>query len=163
MLSTDAKSVLEFDGREQAESAFSKLVTAAKREILFFGNNLDAVLLNNTDIIQSLSDLALRNQRISLRFLVESTLQNRQQKHRLLLLNQKLSNIHIHNTDPQTPSEQDMFLLSDDDGFIYFKWHKTYHGLASLNDRVRVKQLKLRFEQMWLNSHPDNNIQRLYL
>jgi len=163
MLSTDPQSTFEFDGREQANSVFSELVAAAKREIIFFGNNLDAVLLNNTDVIQQLSDLARRNARTSLRFLVDSTVLNRQANHRLIHLNQKLSNIQIHNTDPHIQYEQDMFLLVDDHGFAYFKLHQTYRGIASLTDRVRVKQLKLRFEKMWLNSHLDSNIQRLYL
>lgn len=164
MLSTDSNYPLVFDSREQAKAITAQLIASAKREINFYGSNIDHVLFDNQDVIQLLSDFARRNQRTIIRFLVHSTLENNRQGHQLISLSQRLtSSILIHNTDSTHHTDKDMFLLIDDASYAHFKTHHFYQGDADMNNQATVRKLRQRFDGMWEKSNIDPNIRRLAL
>lgn len=161
-LSTETNQVIHFDGREQATDLALQLVQQARREICFFGANIDAVLFDNTDILDCLSEFARRSDRTSIKFVIHSTQKNIQNSHGILPLAQRLtSSIQIHTTDRQHHDLNQMFLLIDDDAYLYCQHNDVYAGRACLNDRQEVRALKQTFAGIWDHSVNDINTRRL--
>ncbi|OUR63875.1 hypothetical protein A9Q79_08975 [Methylophaga sp. 42_25_T18] len=159
---SDDNQTIHFDGREQTTNLALQLVQQARREICFFGSNLDAVLFDHSDIVDCISEFARRSDRTEVRFVVHSTLKNLQNSHVLLPLAQRLSSsIHIHTTDRQHHDLSQMFLLIDDNAYLYCKNNEVYAGRASLNDRQEVHSLKQTFSEIWNHSISDINTRRL--
>jgi hypothetical protein len=165
MLSTDDSNLIQkFDSREQSKSVISELIKHARRDISFFGNNIDHTLFDNTEVIEQLSEFARRNQRTVIRFLVNSTAENSRKGHQLISLSQRLtSSILIHTTDTNQHTDKDMFLLVDDSAYAYFKSHRLYQGEADINNPLQVKKLRQRFDTMWNKSTVDTTVRRLSL
>ncbi len=164
MLSTDLNEPVQFSSREQASIIALELIQSAKREICFFGSNIDHTLFDNKEAIEALSIFARSNHRATIHFLVHSTIENTRNNHRFIQLSQRLtSNVHIHTTDIAHKNDKDMFLLIDDTGYAHLKIHHFYQGHASLDNAVMVKKLKQRFEEMWNKSGVDVNVRRLHL
>jgi hypothetical protein len=165
MLSTDDSNLIKkFDSREQAKYVVSDLISNARREISFFGNNLDHILFDNTEVIEKLSEFARRNQRTVVRFLVNSTAENSRKGHQLIGLSQRLtSSILIHTPDTHQHTYKDMFLLVDDLAYVYFKSYRFYQGEAALDSPLQVKKLRQRFDAMWNKSTVDTTLRRLSL
>lgn len=165
MLSTEELTFPQtFDSREQAKLVVCELIANARREINFFGSNLDHTLFDNTEVIGKLSEFARRNQRTMIRFLVHSTSENSRQGHQLINLSQRLSSsILIHTTETAQQTDKDMFLLVDDAAYAYFKTHHFYQGDAALDSPFQVRKLRQRFDSMWNKSTVDVSLRRLSL
>jgi hypothetical protein len=160
----DTKQVIHFDAREQAKDLALKLVLQARREICFFGDNIDAVLFDHSDILESLSEFARRSERTSIKFVIHSSKKNRQNNHSFIPLAQRLSSsIYVHTTDQQHHDLNQMFLTIDDDGYLYCKNHEIYSGRACFNDRQEVRTLKQSFSEIWNHSVNDINTRQLNL
>jgi hypothetical protein len=164
-LSTDdAKQVIHFDSREQAKELALQLVQQARREICFFGDNIDPVLFDHADILEILSEFARRSERTTIKFVIHSSKKNLQDSHGFIPLAQRLtSSIHVHTTDQQHHDLKQMFLTIDDDAYLYCKNHEVYTGRACFNDRQEVRTLKQSFSEMWNHSVNDINTRRLNL
>jgi len=164
MLSTESTLPQTFDSREQAKQVVSDLIDSARREINFFGSNIDHTLFDNNEVIEKLSAFARRNQRTVIRFLVHSTSENSRKGHKLITLSQRLtSSILIHQTESTQRGDNDMFLLVDDRAYAYFKTHHFYQGNADIDNPYQVKKLKQRFDNMWNKSTLDTSVRRLDL
>lgn len=161
---SDSEKTIHFDGREQATDLALQLVQQARREICFFGDNIDAVLFDHTDIINALSEFARRSDRTSIKFVIHSSKKNIQNSHAILPLAQRLSSsIFIHTSDPQHHDLNQMFLVIDDNAYLYCQNNEIYTGRASLNDRQEVHELKQTFSKLWDHSVNDSNTRRLHI
>jgi hypothetical protein len=165
MLSTDDSNLIQkFDSREQSKSIITELIKHARRDISFFGNNIDHTLFDNTKVIEQLSEFARRNQRTVIRFLVNSTTENSRKGHQLIGLSQRLtSSILIHTPATHQHTDKDMFLLVDDSAYAYFKSYRLYQGETALNNPLQVRKLRQRFDTMWDKSTVDTTVRRLSL
>ena len=161
---TDSKQVIQFDSREQATDLALQLVQLARREICFFGANLDAILFDHANTLECLSEFARRNDRTSIKFVIHSSQKNLQESHGLLPLAQRLtSSIHIHTTNQQHHDLNQMFLIVDDNAYLYCKNNEIYTGRACFNDRQEVHALKQTFAEIWNHSVNDINTRRLHI
>jgi hypothetical protein len=153
-----------FDSREQARDIALNLVQQAKREIYFFGADLDAPLFDHVDMLTALSEFARRSERTSVKFLIHSSKNNIQQNHQLIALAERLpSSIEIRITATQHQQLPQSFLITDDTGYLFRKTHAHYSGLANFNNRHEVRALKQTFSDVWNHSISDVNIRRLHL
>ena len=158
----DTNQVIHFDGREQATSLALQLVQQARREICFFGDNIDAVLFDHADILENLSEFARRSERTNIKFVIHSSKKNLQDSHGFIPLAQRLSSsIQINKTDQQHQDLKQMFLIVDDAGYLYCKNNAIYSGRACFNDRQEVRALKQSFSEIWNHSVTDINTRRL--
>jgi len=159
---SDADPTIYFDGREQATALALQLIQQARREICFFGANIDAVLFDHIETLDCMSEFARRSDRTSIKLVVHSTQKNIQNSHGIIPLVQRLtSSIHIHTTDRQHHDLNQMFLLIDDDAYLYCQHNDAYEGRASLDDRQEVRSLKQTFASIWDHSVNDVNTRRL--
>lgn len=155
---------LRVDDREQAYQTALALIKQARKDICFFGANLDPVLFDQPEMIDLLSHFARRHPQTQLRFVVHSTSRNIADSHRLINLAQRLgSSVHIHISSEQDQTLQQMFLLTDSNGYLYCHNNQSYHGHAGFAAAAKVKKLRHEFDQLWAASHPDSHTRRLYL
>ncbi len=163
-LSSDTDKTIHFASREQATDLALQLVQQARREICFFGPHIDDVLFDHVEILDCISEFARSSERKQIKFVVHSTQKNVQSSHGILPLVQRLtSSIHIHTTAQQHHDLSQMFLIIDDDAYLYCKNHEIYSGRASLNDRQEVRALKQTFSEIWNHSVNDINTRRLHI
>lgn len=165
MLTTnETNDTIQFSSREQAATLALQLVKLARREICFFGNNIDAVLFDNQAIIDCLSEFARRNHRTSIKFAIHSSTANIQNSHSIIPLAQRLtSSIHIHTSSEQHQDLNQMFLLIDDVAYLHCQLSDSYKGRANLDDRYEVRSLKQTFNEIWNHSVIDSNTRQLNL
>lgn len=162
-ISTNSE-LIHIDSREQARSLILRLAQQAKREICFFGGSLDPALFDTVDFVDCISEFARQSDKTSAKFVVHSIQQNIQNDHRLLSLVQRLSSsIHIHTTAKQHQSLTHMFMLIDDDAYLYCQSQQYYQGRACFYDPMEVKTLKQTFSEIWDQSIADTCTRRLYL
>ncbi|MBE0440055.1 MAG: hypothetical protein IBX57_09940 [Gammaproteobacteria bacterium] len=164
-LSTDnASELIQFDGRESAQSIALQLAQHARREICFFGQSIDPVLFDNMTMVDCLSEFARRNNKTIIKFVVDSTQHNVATGHRLLPLAQRLtSSIHIHLTAPQHKNANQMFMLVDDSGYLYCPNRLRYQGKACLHDVMTARNLKQDFSEIWNHSSVDINARQIHI
>ncbi|PHS70251.1 MAG: hypothetical protein COB23_03825 [Methylophaga sp.] len=162
--SDNSNEIIRFDSRIEAQSLALQLVQQASREICFFGNTLDSALFDNTAFIDAISEFARRNHRTQIHFVVHNTQANIVSGHKLILLAQQLTSaIHIHISAEQHQHLTQMFLLVDNNRYLYCPNHQSYQGRACIHDPLEVRSLKKTFDNLWAQSTTDSSIRRLGL
>lgn len=160
----NSNQLIRFDSREHVRALALELAQQARREICFFGNAIDPVLFDDASFIDCLSEFARRNDKTSVKFLVHSANANIQNGHRVIPLAQRLtSSIHIRTTAKQHQQLTQMFMLIDNNGYLYCQNYQHYQGRACFNDPAQVRNLKHTFDDMWNHSSTDSSIRRLQL
>lgn len=156
--------VMTFDSRDQAVLLAEQLFDSAHQEICFFGPTIDPVLFDNDSIISKLSEFARRSQRTRLRLVVHDTQRNVVDSHRLLPLAQKLtSHIQIHLSHPKYQDQRSLFIVVDQQSYLYCPNSERYQGRAELQPSAYARELQKQFEEFWNHSRPDTNSRRLHL
>ena len=155
---------IRFEGRDEAISLVLQMTQQAKKQICILGRDIDSILFDQHDFIDSVGKLARQSTKTEIRILVHDTAVNVQHDHRIIPLAQHLtSSIHIHNTARQHRDLQKTLLLIDDFAYLACPRSTVYNGSACLYDRLEVRQLQKTFNDMWEQSNPDAAIRRLYL
>jgi hypothetical protein len=156
--------VMTFDSRDQAVLLAEQLIDSARHEICFFGPIIDPVLLDNDAVISKLSEFARRSQHTRLRLVVHDTQKNVIDSHRLLPLAQRLtSHIQIHLSHPKYQDQRSLFLLVDQQAYLYCPNGERYQGRADLQPSAYARELQKQFEEFWSHSRPDTNSRRLHI
>ena len=156
--------IIRFDSRGEAKSLALELAQQARREICFFGNNIDSVMFDNAEFIDCISEFARRNQKTSVKFAVHGTQKNVVDGHRLIALAQRLSSsIHIHKTAIQHQDLTEMFMLVDDRAYLYCQNYQRHEGRACFHNPLEVRSLKQKFNDIWNHSTADISTRRLHI
>lgn len=156
--------VIQFDGRQQVQELALSLVQQARRRVCFFGAQLDPVLFDNTDLIDSLTEFSLRTPRARAQFIVHDSRAATSQGHRLVPLLQKLtSQLQLKVTCQQHQTVAGYFMLVDNQGYLYGPQAAQYHGRACFDDMAETKRLGQLFDTLWEQGEVDTMTRRLYL
>lgn len=154
--------LIQFDSRSEAQSLALQLCQQATREICFFGNNIDPILFDNPAFIEAISEFARRNKHTQVKFVVHDTRQNTAEGHRLISLAQRLtSHIHIRNTAEKQQDLTQIFMLVDQNAYLYCPNYVRHQGRASFDAPIDVRNFKKTFDDLWDRSTVDSNIRRL--
>lgn len=152
------------DGRHQAQEIALQLLQHAKREICFFGPEIDKVLFDNEAAIALISHLARKSRFSRVRFAVYSTRRNVTDSHSLLPLAQRISStLLIHQCHREDQTRQDSFLLVDNIGYLHCHNAARYIGTAHLSDSAKNRFFQQQFGQIWARSSTDPYSRRLHL
>lgn len=161
---TTEDTLISFDSRELAASLTLELIKQARQQICFFGPNIDSVLFDHVEVVERLSQFARSSHRTQIRFAVFDTRSNISHHHRLLPLAQRLtSSIHIHIVNKVHQHSPAMYLLVDDDAYLYCPNAARYTGKADSHDVVRVHELQNDFDEIWSHSQEDVHMRRLHI
>jgi hypothetical protein len=156
--------LIRFDGRDEAIPIALSLAQRAKRQICILGPNIDATLFDTPEFVACLKNLALSGPRVEIKIIAQASKINVQRGHRIIPLAQHLTSyIHLHKSDSQRSSIQNILLLVDD--YAYLKCPKAthYEGTACFYDRLEVQRLQAEFNDIWDHSSVDLSIRRLHI
>lgn len=161
--STDKqKQTILFDSREHYKSLGIELLRRAKKQICFFGKNIDSTLFDDPEVLAYLSEFARRSDKTQILFAIHSSQQNISSGHRLLPLAQKLtSSIKINAVSRKHQELTQMFLIIDDDCYLSCQSDNRYQGKVGLNVPADVRPFQQKFDTIWEHSTPDISLRRL--
>lgn len=156
--------LIRFDSREQAARLALELIQSARREICFFGPQIDPVLFDNHEVIEAISAFSRQSQRTQIRIVVVDTQKNVVNSHQILPLAQRLtSSITIHVADRKHQDLRQQFLLVDGTAYLFCPNAERYRGRVEKHAPAVVKDMQQEFEEIWNLSKPDRNTRRLHL
>ncbi len=154
--------IIQFDSRDEARTLALALCQQATREICFFGKNIDPVLFDHPQFVEALSTFARRSKHTQVKFVVHDTRQNTADGHRLISLAQKLTrHIHIRNTPEKHQNLIQMFMLVDQNAYLYCPNTVRHQGRVSFDAPLDVRNFRKTFDDLWEHSTVDSNIRRL--
>ena len=130
-----------------------------------FSHRLESELFDQPPFVEAVRQLATRRSRSQVRILISDSSEIRARGHQLVNLSQRLtSNVHIRKVSDTYREEAANFLLGDDAGYLYLPdWRDIRRAQINFNDRLRVRQLNDRFQEMWEHSRPDPALRQLSL
>ncbi|MCC5797464.1 MAG: hypothetical protein JJU48_09100 [Methylophaga sp.] len=156
--------IIQFDSKQDAAELALELAQLAKREICFFGSNIDPVLFDSIAMAMVVKDFLRSSAKCQLKMVVHDTRQNIAQGHRLLPLFEKMSSrCDLRQTDEQHQDQRDFFLLVDNKAWLHCHSHGRYAGSASMNEPTHGRLLSQRFEQLFNHGSPDMHSRRLHI
>jgi hypothetical protein len=156
--------LIRFDSREQAARLALELIQNARREICFFGPQIDPALLDNSEVIEAISAFCRHSRRTQVRIVVIDTQKNVVNSHQILPLAQRLtSSISIHIADRKHHDLRQQFLLVDGTAYLFCPSAEGYRGRIEKYAPAVVKEMQQEFEEIWNLSKPDRNTRRLHL
>ncbi len=126
------------------------LVEQARREIVVSAPRFDGHFFNTARFSEALASFAIRHRHNQARLLVEDARQLVQDNDRLIGLSRRLSDfIHIRQVDEEHSGMQDMFILTDRNGYLHQQDIERHECLVDFNGRNKAMALASRFEEMW--------------
>ncbi len=134
-------------------------------DLALFSHQLEPELFDQPPFVEAVRQLVVTRPRSRARILVSDTTRIRVRGHRLVDLARHLpSNIEIRKTPREYHDEAIGFLLGDDAGYLYLPdWRDYRHAQINFNDRLRVRQLNDRFNEMWEPARPDPTLRELHI
>jgi hypothetical protein len=156
--------LIHFEDRQKAIPLALSVAQSAKRQICIMGRDIDRPLFDTVEFVECIRQLALSSPRAQIKILAQKTKGNVKSGHRIIPLSQQLSSlIHVRTPDIQHSNIQNILILADD--FAYLKCPKAnyYQGTACFYDRLEVRHLQSKFDDIWSHATVDMSIRRLHL
>ena len=150
--------------REQVQAAIAGIFQQAQRQLMLFAPYLDAHYFNTARIETLIGEFIARRRDNQLRVLVEDTRHTLQNNARLAQLAQRLPDcMRLRQVGENHRGLREVLLVADHSGYFHQPDVERADSIASrLAPRTAV-QLARRFEQMWEQSEPAEDLNRLGL
>lgn len=154
--------VLNLDTSAEQHRAAVALVRQARRSVDIFSRDLDRRLYDQRDFLDALQDLAVNHGLI--RILVKYSGPAVKNGHRLIPLSQRLTSfIEIRRAAEDYREYNEAFLIADATGYSLRRHADRFEGTLRFNAAKECRELLVFFNEVWRNSAPDPDLQRLYL
>lgn len=148
-------SVREFDSLLEARALALELLAATGRRLWIYSRDLDPLLLDDSELLEALRQIALSGRGADIRILVQSLDRVLHEGHRLLNLAQRLtSSIQLRIPCSEDRSYAAAFIINDRAGYLYRPLAGRYEGEGSLHHIGRHDELLSLFEQHWQRAEP---------
>lgn len=146
---------------EQHRAAVA-LVRQARRSLDIFSRDLDRKLYDQRDFLDALQALAMNRGQV--RILVKDSTPAVRNGHRLIALSQRLTSlIEIRRVAEDYREYNQAFLVADATGYAMRRHADRFEGSVHFNAAKTCRELLTFFDEVWRNSAPDPDLQRLYL
>lgn len=156
--------LLSFDSRLQNRALITELCRQSSQHIRIFSQDLEPLIYDHTDILQTLTRLMTRNRRTRVQVLVKDATAAIQNGHRLIELSRRLSSsLSLHKMPDILKNDNSAYLIADDAGYCHKHQGHLYQGKACFNDKLKVRDMIKTFDEYWEQSHPDPELRRLYI
>jgi len=151
------------DSKKDFHNATMALAHQARAKVCIFSHDLDGDIYDNLKLLGSLKRLATESPDIAVYILLQNSQRVQTERHRLLELAGRLpSKIKIFRpTTKEYLEHMENFMLIDDTGFIFRKWHTRFEGRIEYNNRLRARELAGFFQDAWKESEEDVALRRL--
>lgn len=141
--------------RREYRDALARLIGLAQRELRIFDADFSDLEINSPQTYELLRAFMLRGRNNRLYMVVHDAGYIRSYCPRLLnLLRQFSDRMYIHQTEGESTSAQDSFVLADKLHFVRRPVQAQPRATLRLNDDQESQGMHLRFSEIWDNSFP---------
>ena len=153
---------VRFNSPEEEKELLIPLVSNALRTIQIYTPDLEPIIYNNQEFIDSLLNMARGNRHAKIQVLALDTSTGAHQGHALLrLAHQLTSTIEIRIPTEEYQEENMAFILVDQKAFIYRPDVKSFDGIYSPECKYRAGKLSETFTMVWEHAEQDTEARRL--
>jgi len=159
----DTVETVNLNSSEDQRRAAAALVSQARRRVDIFSRDLDKKIYDYRAFLEALQELAV-NHRGQIRILVKDSAKAVKYGHRLIPLSQRLTSlIEIRKVAEDYKEYNEAFLIADETGYVHRRHADRFEGITRFNAAKEARELLVFFNEVWRNSAPDTNLQRIYL
>ena len=156
--------LIHLDTSDEVRKAALGLAGQAQHSVLIWSHDLDPVIYDTHEFVDSLRSLVRDNTRADIKILIRDTGHAVRHGHQLVELSRSLSSImHIRHISPEVSSGDDAFLIADETGLLYRKEASRYTGYTNFSDRRDARVHILRFKELWEKAHASPELRRLHI
>lgn len=139
------------------------LTHQARHSLDIYTRDLDRKIYDNQAFLEALQALAVEHHGV-IRILVKDSGNAVKYGHRLIPLYQRLTSfIEIRKAAEDYKEYNEAFLIADEKGYIHRRHADRFEGIARFNSAKEAGNLLVYFNEVWRNSAPDSDLQRVYL
>ncbi len=150
--------------REQARDAIAGVFQQAQRQLVLFAPLLEARYFNTVAIETQIGEFIARRRNNQLRVLVEDTRQALLDNARLAQLAHRLPDcVRLRQVGENHRGLRELFVVADHSGYFHQPDIERADSVTSAHATRTAVQLARRFEQMWEQSEPVEDLNRLGL
>jgi len=147
---------------EQREATLV-LTKQAKRCIDIFTRDLDKKIYDDREFLAALQSLAVTHHG-QIRILVKDSSRAVKYGHRIIPIAQRLTSfIEVRKVAEDYKEYNEAFLIADETGFVHRRHSDRFEGTARFSAAKEARELLVFFNDVWRNSAPDPDLQRIYL
>lgn len=158
----ESSEALTLERSTEQHRAAVALVRQARRSVDIFSRDLDRRLYDERDFLAALQAVAVNHGQI--RILVKDATTAVKNGHRLIPLSQRLTSfIEIRKAAEDYKEYNEAFLVADATGYALRRHADRFEGTVHFNAAKTCRELLTFFNEVWRNSAPDPDLQRLYL
>jgi hypothetical protein len=153
---------LILNSREHHISVTDHMAPQATHTIRIFTRDLDPVIYDRNEFVESCKSLALRSRNARIEILAFQSQRILQRGHRLVELARSLSSkIEIRRPEKEYERHLHAFITFDATGYIYRTSADRYEGIANYHDPRETREFEKLFAEIWQRSHVDTEMRRL--
>ncbi len=154
---------ISLNGSEEQRDAVVAMMTQARRSVDIFSRDLDKKIYDSLIFLDTLQNLVVAH-RGKIRILVKDSGKAVKYGHRLISLSQRLTSfIEIRKVAEDFKEYNEAFFVADNTGLVHRRHDDRFEGIARFNAAKAASELLAFFNEVWRNSAPDLDLQRIYL
>jgi len=156
--------VVSFSRKIQMVHLAATMISQAGHEVIFYADQLDDSLIGESEVVDALSRLIIRNRSARIRTLVKSSQQLVHSGHRIVeLLRGHMPEAECRNRSVRSDGHTGSFIVIDRLGYLYIPKQDRFVGSACFYNTSTVENLYDVFEQEWQVASPDPEMQQITL
>ena len=154
---------VKLESSEDQRLAAVALMQQARRRVDIFSRDLDKKIYDYRPFLEALQALAV-NHHGQIQILVKDSGKAVKYGHRLIPLSQRLTSlIEIRKVAEDYKEYNEAFLIADETGYVHRRHADRFEGITRFNAAKEARELLVFFNEVWRNSAPDTDLQRIYL
>ena len=163
ILGTDDQ-VIHLDSLQDNRDVSLSMVQQAKRSLLIFTQDFDALVFDRPAFIDAVKDVAIRDQHSFVKIVVKDSSKAVLHGHRIVELARRLpTHLQIRKASNEFREYSSTYLIADETGYLRRPHADRYEGVAQFNARDDCKHLMGFFENAWEKAEPDPELRRLHI
>ncbi|WP_144395557.1 hypothetical protein [Pleionea sediminis] len=158
----ETETPLHLDRSSELKLACYRMYSLAKKRIDILTYDLEPRILSEREIEQALKEFIRQSRHTEVRILVFDTTMLQKVDHRLVALAQAFpSYVSIRVLAKDFQQIPYSFHLVDDSGLIYRTNHSELESLVSFNSKLKVREYRKEFNEMWEHSRVASELRSL--
>ena len=150
--------------RKENYSLLLDMLNQAQQDVVIFSHSLDGQLYDTTEFIDALRQLALNNKDSQSRILIQEMDFLVKNGHRIIELARRLpTSIEIRKVNHQFDHINTSYAIVDRKGIVLRNDAYRYDAKVDFHDPRLAKDLLKQFNEMWEQSEPSMEMQRLHI
>ena len=148
--------------RDENRIAVVKMAQQCQRTIEIISRELDPDLFDNSEFLDAVKAMVLKNRRSSVRILVFAPKTIVSRRHRLIDLSRTLPTyMEIRVPAKEYQEFNEMVFVADSTGYLHRLYTERFEAKVNFNDKRVARYLVKEFDEMWERANQDINLRQL--